>query len=109
LALLLEQPAPPCIAEIRDTTVPWGDAVPGVAPAPQRESPRRSHVAQLHVHRFNARRARMSRTPRLPPGEFRPVVELEDVHFDFDKYDIRPGDAKILDPNARWMKANPGI
>lgn len=44
---------------------------------------------------------------RVPPGEFRPIEELKDVRFDFDKYDIRPGDAKILDGNARWMKANP--
>src|SRR3970282_1552229 len=32
---------------------------------------------------------------------------LQDIHFDFDKYDIRPGDAKILDANTQWMKANP--
>ena len=34
------------------------------------------------------------------------IPELKDIHFDFDKYDIRPGDARILDDNARWMKAN---
>jgi peptidoglycan-associated lipoprotein len=44
---------------------------------------------------------------RRPPAEFQPVEALKDIHFDFDKYDIRPGDAKILDENARWMKANP--
>ncbi len=32
---------------------------------------------------------------------------LKDIHFDFDKYDIRPGDAKILDENTKWMKVNP--
>ena len=31
---------------------------------------------------------------------------LKDIHFDFDKYDIRPGDAKILDANAAWLKSN---
>ena len=31
---------------------------------------------------------------------------LKDIHFDFDKYDIRPGDAKILDGNATWLKGN---
>jgi outer membrane protein OmpA-like peptidoglycan-associated protein len=35
------------------------------------------------------------------------VPELEDIHFTFDKYDLRPGDAKILEENARWLKANP--
>ena len=32
---------------------------------------------------------------------------LKDIHFDFDKYDIRPGDAKMLDGNAGWLKSNP--
>lgn len=45
-------------------------------------------------------------TPPLPQ-EFRAMEALKDVHFDFDKYDIRPGDAKILDENAKWIKANP--
>ena len=47
--------------------------------------------------------------PGAPPAlkEFTPQAMLTDVHFDFDKYDIRPGDAKILDDNAKWMKANP--
>ncbi|MBI4636663.1 MAG: peptidoglycan-associated lipoprotein Pal [Candidatus Rokubacteria bacterium] len=35
------------------------------------------------------------------------VPELKDIHFDFDNYDIRPGDARVLDDNARWMKGNP--
>ena len=41
-----------------------------------------------------------------PPSEFMATPALKDIHFDFDKYDIRPGDAKILDENATWMKAN---
>ncbi len=32
---------------------------------------------------------------------------LKDVFFDFDKYDIRPEDAKTLDANAGWFKSNP--
>ena len=43
---------------------------------------------------------------RPKPGEFRAVPELKDIHFDFDRYDIRPGDAAILDANARWLKQN---
>jgi peptidoglycan-associated lipoprotein len=35
------------------------------------------------------------------------IPGLKDIHFDFDKYDIRSVDARILDENARWMKANP--
>jgi peptidoglycan-associated lipoprotein len=44
---------------------------------------------------------------RPQPSQFAPVAGLADVYFDFDKYDIRPGDAKILDTNAQWMKSNP--
>jgi peptidoglycan-associated lipoprotein len=41
------------------------------------------------------------------PQEFISVQSLKDIHFDFDKYDIRPRDAKTLEANARWMKSNP--
>ncbi|HTY77010.1 MAG TPA: peptidoglycan-associated lipoprotein Pal [Candidatus Bathyarchaeia archaeon] len=40
------------------------------------------------------------------PSEFAPNPNLKNIYFDFDKYDIRPGDAKILDGNAAWLKAN---
>jgi peptidoglycan-associated lipoprotein len=47
-------------------------------------------------------------TPARPsPKEFVAVPELKDVFFDFDKYDIRPEDAKTLDGNAGWLKSNP--
>src|SRR5581483_4606727 len=42
---------------------------------------------------------------RPAPKEFVAVPELQDIHFDVDKYDMRPGDAKILDANAAWLKA----
>ena len=45
--------------------------------------------------------------PRPSPRDFVAVPDVEDVHFDFDRYDIRPDAARILDANARWMKANP--
>ena len=43
---------------------------------------------------------------RPSPKEFTAVPELKPIYFDFDKYDIRPGDAKILDANAQWLKSN---
>jgi peptidoglycan-associated lipoprotein len=46
--------------------------------------------------------------PRPLPREFSEVPQLRDIHFDFDQYQIRPGDAKILDANAEWLKASPG-
>lgn len=41
------------------------------------------------------------------PREFVAVNDLKPIHFDFDKYDVRTREARILDENARWMKANP--
>ena len=40
---------------------------------------------------------------RPAPSEFAAVREVEDIHFDFDKYAIRPDDAQILDRSARWL------
>jgi len=47
-------------------------------------------------------------TPATRPAvsEFAANPNLKDIYFDFDKYDIRPGDAKILDSNATWLKGN---
>src|SRR5262249_51540763 len=49
--------------------------------------------------------------PATPPrpSEFAENPNLKDIHFDFDKYDIRPDDAKILDSNAGWLKSNDGM
>ena len=47
-----------------------------------------------------------SSTARPAVQDFAAVPELVDVFFDFDKYDIRPGDAKTLDANANWLKSN---
>ncbi len=43
---------------------------------------------------------------RPAPRDFMAVAALKDINFDFDKYEIRPGDAKILDANAAWLKNN---
>jgi peptidoglycan-associated lipoprotein len=43
---------------------------------------------------------------RPAPSEFAPTSELTDIHFDFDRYEIRPGDAQILDADAAWLKTN---
>jgi peptidoglycan-associated lipoprotein len=38
-----------------------------------------------------------------PPSEFAPSDALKPIHFDFDKSDIRKGDAEILRANAKWL------
>src|SRR5437660_789687 len=42
-----------------------------------------------------------------PPKEYVANDNLKPVHFAFDKADIRPADAKILDASAKWLAANP--
>ena len=44
---------------------------------------------------------------RPSPRDFTPNAALKDINFDFDKYDIRPTDAKTLDASAAWLKSNP--
>jgi len=46
-------------------------------------------------------------TAKAPsPSEFAPAKELLDIHFDFDRADIRAGGQLALDDDAAWMKAN---
>ena len=50
--------------------------------------------------------------PEQPIGlprvrDYEPIPELRDIYFDFGKAVIRPGDVKILDANAAWLRANP--
>jgi len=45
--------------------------------------------------------------PPAPPPAI--VVEpMKDIYFDFDKYNIRSGDAQILNKGYAWLQANPG-
>jgi len=46
------------------------------------------------------------------PGIEGEVLEsklLKDIHFDFDKYDIRPGDAEVLKGNAALLIKHPTV
>jgi peptidoglycan-associated lipoprotein len=44
--------------------------------------------------------------PMVRPSEFAPNPNRKTVYCDFDKYDIRPNDAKTLDGDAAWLKTN---
>ena len=46
--------------------------------------------------------------PPAPPPAKEKLV-LRGVNFDFAKYNIRPGDAAVLDEAATTLKANPGV
>ena len=42
-------------------------------------------------------------------GEVYESKLLKDIHFDFDKYDIRPVDEAVLKENAVFLKNNPNL
>jgi len=44
---------------------------------------------------------------RPNPRDFVAARDLADINFAFDSYEITPDAARILEANARWMKANP--
>lgn len=53
-----------------------------------------------------------SMVAKKEPGIAGEVFEsrlLKDIHFDFDKYDIRPGDAEILKENAALLMKYPNV
>ncbi len=45
---------------------------------------------------------------RPEPREFTAVAGLEDIHFDFDRYDVQADAAKALAANAEWLRSHPG-
>jgi OOP family OmpA-OmpF porin len=47
--------------------------------------------------------------PPPPPPPVRQKLVLRGVHFDFNKSNIRPGDAAVLDEAATTLKSNPNV
>ncbi len=43
---------------------------------------------------------------RPQPSAFAPADGVKTVFFDFDHYEIRPGDARTLDADAAWLRAH---
>src|SRR2546430_1643048 len=41
--------------------------------------------------------------PPAPPKDFADVSALQEIHFDFDKANIRPDAARTLEANAAWL------
>jgi peptidoglycan-associated lipoprotein len=44
---------------------------------------------------------------RVDPRTYSAAVDLADIHFDFDRYDIRSSEAEVLDKHATWLRQNP--
>src|SRR3990172_1701993 len=79
-------------------SAPQAAPAPAAAPAP-RQGPAAAPAARQAPAPAPA--------PMVKPSEFAPSPNLKAIYFDFDKYDIRPDDAKTLDGDAAWLKANP--
>ena len=47
----------------------------------------------------------------LPNATEQQMVEdnVKDIHFDFDRSDLRPEDRSILESDAKWLKDHPGV
>ena len=88
-------------------SAPAPTAPPAVAAAPSTPAPAPAPVAAAPSRPATAAPSAPATTARPSPKEFMAIADLKDVFFDFDKYDIRPGDAKTLDGNASWLKSNP--
>jgi len=43
---------------------------------------------------------------RPEPATFGENPNVKPIYFDFDRYEIRPGDAKTLEADAAWLKTN---
>jgi peptidoglycan-associated lipoprotein len=57
-----------------------------------------------------AKDAKLVATPPVPADEQQQFEQaIKDIHFDFDKSDIRPEDRSILAQDAEWLKAHPDV
>jgi peptidoglycan-associated lipoprotein len=83
-------PVPPA------AVAPPTPAAPAPAPAPVAPAPVAPPTA-----------APAPAPPPAPPKEYRANDALKRIHFAFDKADINPEDAKILDASAAYLKGNP--
>jgi peptidoglycan-associated lipoprotein len=81
-------PPPPMVVQetVKETVVATPPAAPPATAAPATPAP----------------------TTRPSPTEFAVNPNVKDIFFDFDKYNIKPEAAQILDSDAAWLKANPG-
>jgi peptidoglycan-associated lipoprotein len=76
------------------------------APAPSPLGPPPASASSGPRHAASAASPGATSPTSVRPSEFKPVSALRDVHFDFDRYDLRSEDAKVLDMDAAWLKDN---
>jgi peptidoglycan-associated lipoprotein len=45
---------------------------------------------------------------RPPPQQYVDAADLADIHFEFDRYDLGPGERLVLDGHAAWLARHAG-
>jgi peptidoglycan-associated lipoprotein len=104
ITLTRVRPSTPAVAATAPPPASPPASTPGPAPAP---APLAPEPPKEPPSVAAAPQAPAPAEPGRPvPGEFTEIAEVKPIYFDFDKYDIRPDDATILDADAEWLKTN---
>jgi peptidoglycan-associated lipoprotein len=83
------------------------EAAPAPAPAPPAPAPAPAPAAPAPPPPVAAAPTPPPAPRPAPPKDYMANDALKPIHFAFDKSDIRPADAKILDASAKWLASNP--
>jgi len=102
-ALILASLLVGCASRPALTSMVEAPAAPSAVPAATAERPAGSDAGQLVVVE---RQEEIAVAQRPAPATFAENANVKTIYFDFDRYDIRPGDAKTLEADAAWLKAN---
>lgn len=92
-----------------------GEEKPGVTKVPKAEvAPGAEEKSKTPVTRIEKEikeaeeRARVRSASRRPQSEERAFTNI-DIHFDFDKYNLKPRGRETLADKAYWLKKNPTV
>jgi peptidoglycan-associated lipoprotein len=80
-------------------------AAPSAQPAAAAETPPESAGAERRTV-VEEGRQEVVVVERPEPATFAGNPNEKPIYFDFDRYEIRPGDAKTLEADAAWLKTN---
>jgi len=110
LRVVLERVRPPAPARAPVAVLPPPPPPPPppapvqVAPEPPKPEPQVAATAPPPAAEPTPPPA--AETARPAPGDFVVIPEVNAIHFDFDRAQIRQADAKILDANADFLRNN---
>jgi len=101
LAVILTTLLVGCARRPALTAIGEAPAAPSATPAATAERPAESEDGRLVVVE---RQEEIAQRPN--PATFAENANVKTIYFDFDRYEIRPGDATTLEADAAWLKTN---